>query len=129
MLSAFLSIILFCLNDECDVVQFFIYFDISSRHFYNFQGKMYLDRYKADTRRIQQLRTDIKENTDKLVSLKNKKELMAKVIVENDVRKNERAQRMEAFRKHIDSLPQPGRNFCREPAVILRLIIFQHQCQ
>ena len=90
---------------------------------------MYLDRYKADTRRIQQLRTDIKENTDKLVSLKNKKELMAKVIVENDVRKNERAQRMEAFRKHIDSLPQPGRNVCREPAVVLGLIIFQHQYQ
>ena len=72
------------------------------------QGKMYLERYKSDTRRIQDLRSQIKNNTDKLVSLKNKKELMAKVIVENDVRKNERALRMEVFRKHIDTLPEPG---------------------
>ena len=72
------------------------------------QGKMYLERYKSDTRRIQDLRSQIKNNTDKLVSLKNKKELMTKVIVENDVRKNERALRMEVFRKHIDTLPEPG---------------------
>jgi predicted transcriptional regulator len=73
-----------------------------------FQGKLYLERFKADSDHIQQLRTAVKENTDKLVSLKNKRELMTKVIVENDVRKNERAQRMANFAKHIASLPEPG---------------------
>ena len=72
------------------------------------QGKLYLEKYKSNERQIQDLRTAVKENTDKLVSLKNKRELMAKVIVENDVRKNERAQRMESYKKHIDSLPLPG---------------------
>ena len=69
---------------------------------------MYLERFKADSRQITQLRTDVKVNTDKLVSLKNKRELMSKVIVENDVRKNERAQRMAGFIKHIATLPEPG---------------------
>ena len=73
--------------------------------------------YKNKTRQceviVNKLRKTVTEGTEKMVSLKNKRALMTKLIEQNDVTKNERAQKMDKFRKYISGLPEPGSTvFC-----------------
>ena len=69
---------------------------------------MYCKRKAEDDKKKRPLMTAIKEGQDGMIQLSKKGQLMTKIVEENDVMKQERADRMTKFRQYIESLPEPG---------------------
>ena len=69
---------------------------------------MYIEKYRDFQKKTTEARNFVKEQTDRMIKLKNKRELMMKILTEDVVRRDERAARMEKHRLFIDNLPEPG---------------------
>ena len=70
---------------------------------------MYKNKARQSENAINKFRKSVTQGTEKMVSLKNKRGLMTKLIDQNGVTKDERAKKMEEFQKYIGTLPEPGK--------------------